>query len=327
MKWRVAIALEVLRQQLNAAFPRRSKISDGGIGDAKHASRNSDHNPWVKDSKGIGVVTARDFTHDPRTGIDCHWLADQLVKSRDPRIKYIIWNKRILSSKTAPWTWRPYSGVNAHTKHLHISVNPEPVHYDGTAKWKLEFPDDDDSDVAKVTDSNDILELDSAAAPKAHSGEERKATAISSANQPTVPPPTDRPDEVEIPIEQTQPSVTNTVVEQITTEIKPEKEVVTTTTAATVAAPVEVVKETPSLFAKLGAGITALTGIGINAGSLIQSKLENMTIQQIIYLSLALGLVVLAIYWYTKAAKAAQNRTMQLVEKAADPASTTVILK
>ncbi len=154
MAWRVAESLETLRKQLNAAFPKRSKASDGGIGDAKHASRNSDHNPWVKDGK-TGIVTARDFTHDPKTGIDCQWLADTLVRNKDPRIKYIIWNRQICSSLTSPWKWRPYSGANAHTKHLHLSVNSEKKHYDSTKAWKLDFPKATTSDVAKIVEDDE----------------------------------------------------------------------------------------------------------------------------------------------------------------------------
>jgi hypothetical protein len=163
MNWRVAKSVETLRLQLNKAFPLRSKLSDGGIGDAKHASRSSDHNPWVKDRKGVGVVTARDFTHDPQKGIDCHWLADVLVKNRDPRIKYIIWNRQICSSKTSPWKWRPYSGVNAHTKHLHLSVNSEPNHYDSTDAWKLDAFDEVD-DIARVIDEPQATSVNTIAA-------------------------------------------------------------------------------------------------------------------------------------------------------------------
>jgi len=150
MAWRVAEALETLRKQLNEAFPKRSKASDGGIGDAKHASRSSDHNPYII-NKGVGVVSARDFTHDPRTGIDCQWLADTLVKNKDPRIKYIIWNKQICSSQSSPWKWRPYKGVNGHTKHLHLSVIGEAKLYDSTKPWKLDFPKNGKSDVAKIS--------------------------------------------------------------------------------------------------------------------------------------------------------------------------------
>lgn len=90
--------------------------------------------------------------------------------------------------------------------------------------------------------------------------------------------------------------------------------------------PVEVKKEDTSLFVKLGAAVTAITGFGINVGSLIQTKLEAMTVQQIVYMIAALGLIGGAIWWYRKAAKGAQVRTMQLVEKAADPNAATVRL-
>lgn len=150
--WRIAEALETLRKQLNEAFPKRSKASDGGIGDTAHASRSSDHNPWLEDAKGKGIVTARDFTHDPKTGIDCQWLADTLVKNKDPRIKYIIWNKQICSS-TKGWEWRSYKGVNAHQHHLHLSVNPDPKYYDSTRQWKLDFPKEKADDVARVKPS------------------------------------------------------------------------------------------------------------------------------------------------------------------------------
>ena len=90
--------------------------------------------------------------------------------------------------------------------------------------------------------------------------------------------------------------------------------------------PVEVKKEDTSLFVKAGAAVTAVTGFGINLGSLIQTKLEAMTVQQIVYMIAALGLIAGAIWWYRKAAKGAQMRTMQMVEKAADPNLTTVRL-
>lgn len=139
MSWRIAESLKTLRKQIDALFPNRSKVSDGAIGDAEHASRSSDHNPWVKDARGQGVVTAIDITHDPTKGVDCDWLARVLVASRDKRIKYIIWNRQICSSKNSPWKWRPYSGPNAHTKHLHISVDPTPDLYDNIRDWNLDI--------------------------------------------------------------------------------------------------------------------------------------------------------------------------------------------
>jgi hypothetical protein len=126
MAWRVAYSLNVLLGQLNTLAPNRNKASDGSIGDPAHSSRVSDHNP---DDEGI--VRARDFTHDPANGLDCNWLANQLVDSGDPRIKYIIWNRRI-------WTgeWHDYDGTNAHTSHLHLSVVADD-RADQTHEWEL----------------------------------------------------------------------------------------------------------------------------------------------------------------------------------------------
>ncbi|MQB02542.1 MAG: hypothetical protein GEU78_20460, partial [Actinobacteria bacterium] len=80
MAWRVARSLLTLRDQVDAAAPNRSKRSDGTIGDAAHASRSSDHNPWVKDG-ATGVVTAIDLTHDPAGGANMHTISEALRTS------------------------------------------------------------------------------------------------------------------------------------------------------------------------------------------------------------------------------------------------------
>jgi hypothetical protein len=133
MAWHVAGSLEKLREQLNSLFPNRSKAADGGIGDAAHATRDSDHNPWYRNT-----VTARDFTHDPANGLDCQWLKERLVASRDPRIKYLIWDRRIISGAGGPdpWKSRTYRGSNPHTRHLHVSVVASPLCEDRAA-WRL----------------------------------------------------------------------------------------------------------------------------------------------------------------------------------------------
>jgi peptidoglycan hydrolase-like protein with peptidoglycan-binding domain len=121
MSWRLAKSLDKLRQQINAEWPDRDKDSDGTIGDAAHAATKSDHNPDAG-----GVVRALDITDDPKGGPSAAWLAEVLRASQDPRISYIISNGRIASSYPAhgaqPWAWRPYSGLNAHRSHVHISV-------------------------------------------------------------------------------------------------------------------------------------------------------------------------------------------------------------
>src|SRR5882762_3222568 len=110
MEWRVAGSLLQLRKQVNLVWPTRDKSSDGTIGDAGHASRSSDHNPWVHDSSGQPVVTAMDISNDPSVGLVSDQVARHLVASKDSRIKYVISNKRICSGTDgpSPWVWRTY---------------------------------------------------------------------------------------------------------------------------------------------------------------------------------------------------------------------------
>ncbi|WP_408895953.1 hypothetical protein ACJ5H2_13635 [Nocardioides sp. R1-1] len=140
MSYREARSLQILLVTVNQHAPNRSRVSDGWIGDAAHASRNSDHNPWVKDVRGVGVVRARDFTHDPAGGLDCHDLARRLAAllHKHPALgsdAYVIWNRRIISANRLREGWRPYSGANPHTKHLHVSVGTSG--YDSTKPWPL----------------------------------------------------------------------------------------------------------------------------------------------------------------------------------------------
>ena len=131
MAWRVARSLDVLLAQINAAHPRRSKISDGSIGNTAHSSRVSDHNPDPS-----GVVRARDFTHDPSAGFDAGAFANRILRAQDPRLKYVISNGHIGSGRLGiqPGVWRPYYGPNAHTLHVHVSVVPFAA-ADATYPW------------------------------------------------------------------------------------------------------------------------------------------------------------------------------------------------
>lgn len=125
MAWRLANSLVSLRDKVNTHYPNRSRASDGTIGDAAHSSRVSQHNP-----NSAGVVTAVDITHDPVNGYDGQALADRLI--RDPRVWYVIFNRRIWEGK-----WTPYSGSNPHDKHVHVSVKQDPANYDNSSTWNL----------------------------------------------------------------------------------------------------------------------------------------------------------------------------------------------
>jgi hypothetical protein len=138
MAWRLAKAIKTLLDQVNAENPHRRKDSDGGIGDAAHASRGSDHNPYIV-VKGQGVVRAFDFTHAPETGFDAYAFAEMMLKNKDPRVRYIISNRKIASGKSGPqpWTWRPYSGKNPHNHHTHVSVTEDEAEFDNPKSWNL----------------------------------------------------------------------------------------------------------------------------------------------------------------------------------------------
>lgn len=136
MSWREARALNVLLEQINQMFPGRSKESDGEIGDVRHQQEHSDHNPNAQ-----GVVCALDVTNDPLHGLVSEELAEALRKAHDPRIQYVISNRKIANADIQDFEWRPYKGVNAHDHHCHISVRQRPGtsagQYDNQASWEI----------------------------------------------------------------------------------------------------------------------------------------------------------------------------------------------
>ena len=129
--WRLAKSLECLRDQINVAHPKRSKVSDGSIGDARHSARGSasDHNPNER-----GIVCAIDITHDPANRVDGHILSRELIT--DPRQKYVIFAGEIFKARTG--VWEPYHGANRHDHHVHISVKSEVC--DNIEPWTLVQP-------------------------------------------------------------------------------------------------------------------------------------------------------------------------------------------
>jgi hypothetical protein len=122
LKPKLCKAGQQLREQFDDTFPDRDRRSDGWIGDTRHASRPSDHNP----DPTTGVVRATDTDRDvhksgkPDLMPD---IADQLrlaAKNGEKRIAYIIFAGRIASSRMG-WRWRTYKGSNAHDHHMHVS--------------------------------------------------------------------------------------------------------------------------------------------------------------------------------------------------------------
>ena len=124
MNPRLCKAGQQLRLQIDDSYPSRDRTSDGWIGDARHSSRTSDHNPDAK-----GIVRAIDIDRDlsgkkkPDLMPD---LADQIrhAAKSDKRIAYIIFNGRIASARLG-FRWRKYRGSNPHHAHCHISFTKQ----------------------------------------------------------------------------------------------------------------------------------------------------------------------------------------------------------
>lgn len=88
--------------------PKRSRVSDGLMGDSAHQTRKSDHNDG----------NAFDLTHDPDNGVDCNLFAKLALL--DTRTTYVIWNRQICN--VSDGQWKPYHGKNGHTHHMHVSI-------------------------------------------------------------------------------------------------------------------------------------------------------------------------------------------------------------
>jgi hypothetical protein len=116
-----------LREQFDDSFSDRLRDSDGWVGDLRHSSRPSDHNPdWKNAVNGLAYVRAIDVDRDVSGSAKPDLMpdiADQIrlcAKAGDKRIAYVIFNGRIASSRMG-WRWRKYSGSNPHNHHCHIS--------------------------------------------------------------------------------------------------------------------------------------------------------------------------------------------------------------
>lgn len=135
---RRARALAELLRQVNTLAPRRSKASDGWIASEQHHAQNPTSDHEVNED---GVVTAQDITHDPVGGCNAVAIVRSLVDSRDPRIKYVIYNRQMWRSYAKPglpaWRPAPYTGKNPHTHHVHVSVVSDPALYDDPRSWSV----------------------------------------------------------------------------------------------------------------------------------------------------------------------------------------------
>ena len=108
-----------LREQIDDDYPDRDRKSDGWIADARHLAKgSSDHIPVD------GIVRALDIDADLSAHKEeVYALVEKirkLAKKGDKRIKYIIYDGKIMSPILG-WKRRAYKGANPHRSHFHIS--------------------------------------------------------------------------------------------------------------------------------------------------------------------------------------------------------------
>ena len=131
--WHLAPSLAALRGEVDKRWPKRSKASDGDIGDQAHAARQSEHNP-DRDADGMpnGAVSAIDITATNNA------LREAVLKAAigDPRVWYVI-NRGSIWSRTHGWEKRDYDGSNPHTNHIHISLAQTKRAHDDTSSWGI----------------------------------------------------------------------------------------------------------------------------------------------------------------------------------------------
>jgi hypothetical protein len=135
-QWTLVPGLVVLGQQISTLHPQ-AHATDGTVASKAHDAANptSDHRPHPY--SGPGRVRALDFGEN--TENDAFDVLESIRLSRDPRVKYVIHERRLFSSYPSggidPYTWRPYSGPAPHDNHGHISTLPE---FDtDTRQWSI----------------------------------------------------------------------------------------------------------------------------------------------------------------------------------------------
>lgn len=155
-----------LRDQINKAWPKRDKSSDGWIGDAAHQAntgwgtngRGSYHNPDPN-----GIVHAIDVDENmgsgkDRNGATAKEFAEQLAtycrEGKDGgRIAHIVYEDQVASGTANNWHFRG-SGYD-HFHHIHISFTNK-ADYDGSL-FKLPIFGFNDLWDGKVPEYNNVV--------------------------------------------------------------------------------------------------------------------------------------------------------------------------
>lgn len=109
----LAPSLKVLFKELDTAWPKRDRRTDGWYRNCKWVDHGTDHCPTTS-----GMVHAIDIDKD---GINADWVVAQLIRMNGV-VRYVIWNRHIWQAKNG-WKKENYTGTsNPHTDHIHVSI-------------------------------------------------------------------------------------------------------------------------------------------------------------------------------------------------------------
>ena len=151
-----------LREQIDDDYPDRDRKSDGWIADARHLAKGTSNHIPVD-----GIVRALDIDADLLAHKEeAYALVEKirkLAKKGDKRIKYIIYDGKIMSPILG-WKRRKYNGSNPHRSHFHISFttlgdkNGSFFNLEGDSN---ERPEESSRELGKDISSNGISDLSS----------------------------------------------------------------------------------------------------------------------------------------------------------------------
>lgn len=145
-----APALNTAKAEIFSSYPNhkgyvmnkgKKEYVTGIGGDDAHQKRKSDHNQG----------NAIDIHHEPGAGTSGDKIA--AIAIRDPRVKYVIWNRRIY---TPGQGWKPYKKWKSmpHDTHVHISIKPAARGDTSPWNWKQNAPSINKPGETKFEDSD-----------------------------------------------------------------------------------------------------------------------------------------------------------------------------
>lgn len=135
--WALAPVIAQLRRELLEAFPGVPAAAYGTIGDDRHKTRKSDHNP--DQNRYVRAIDIPQFKHEgPPLAETAEWLR-QVGATGSHRLRqggYVIHNRRIASERSQ-WRWTTYTGDSAHTLYVHLSCSRLPHFYKLDQPWNV----------------------------------------------------------------------------------------------------------------------------------------------------------------------------------------------